>query len=122
MIDWEWVGFGPCVQDVMYLLVSSSHIDCLTDPAVEKALLAHYHAQLPAAARASYPLPQLQQDYELALLDFLRWLVCGKWKTLTPDGMRADANSYGRVLPNRSVPHARWLVQRANRILAGSGL
>jgi hypothetical protein len=35
-------------------------------------------------------------------------------------GMRAASSAYGRILPNRSVRHAEWLVQRAHGILANA--
>ena len=50
--------------------------------------------------------------------------VCVAWaiaswrvRGVTQAGMAGDADSYGRILPNRSHPHASWLVAKVATIL-----
>ena len=83
----------------------------------DAALLRYYHALLPDHVRTSYTIHELQLDYELCLLDLFRWMLGAPWSTLDPEGMLADATSYGRILPNRSLPHAKWLVAKVANIL-----
>jgi hypothetical protein len=132
VIDWEWVGTGAAAQDLAYFLVSSADVQCLGGlsdggsgiggggggGSGDTGLVQLYHAMLPPAIQAAYPSEELVVDYELAILDLFRWLLGAKWSTLTPDGMAADARSYGRILPNRSSSNAIWLVQKVAWILS----
>lgn len=112
IIDFEWAGPGAAAQDLAYLLLSSSPVGTHWPTHI-----AAYHAQLPPSSRARYPLEILQCDVEVATLDIFRWLLASRWKRITPEAMSADGASYGRVLPNRSVPHALDLSQRAVAII-----
>lgn len=77
----------------------------------------YYHSLLPPAVQTSYSVEELELDYELALLDLFRWMLGARWKTLDPAGMKADATSFGRILPNRSPLHANWLVAKVASVL-----
>mmetsp|Transcript_100 Transcript_100/g.231 ORF Transcript_100/g.231 Transcript_100/m.231 type:complete len:410 (-) Transcript_100:67-1296(-) len=112
LIDFEWAGPGAAAQDLAYLLLSSCPVR------VNWAeMVAAYHTQLPAGVREHYAAAELQSDVELATLEVFRWLLCGRWKAITPAEMEADFASYGRVLPNRSIPHAVALCRRVVDIL-----
>lgn len=112
IIDFEWAGPGAAAQDLAYLLLSSSPVGTDWDAACHS-----YHSCLTPVIRKSYPLAALRSDLDLAALEVFRWLLSARWKTVTPAAMDADSASYGRVLPNRSIPHAVELSRRAVEIL-----
>eukprot|EP00752_Nemacystus_decipiens_P017867 g16019.t1 len=136
IIDWQWCGEGLAAADVAYVMCTS------LEPAVllskERELLDHYHAELsrglearfgkPVAEEGAgrgentgsswYPMEQLEDDYRVAFLDYMRCVVGTLWKGLTPEKMEKNRTSGpGLSLINRSIQHMQWMIERATRLL-----
>ncbi|KAJ9515189.1 hypothetical protein QJQ45_002314 [Haematococcus lacustris] len=88
--DFQYTGWGVGMVDVAYLLCSSG--DEQQVAAHEEALLRHYHTTLMSrlgelqpglvaeAAQRTYTWEVLRQHYDLALLDFVRFMAgWGSW-------------------------------------------
>lgn len=79
--DFQWVGSGLCVQDLVFFLATSVDSRKLKD---EEGLLAAYHAELVVALARNggrgdgkYTLDVLKEQWEWALVDWMRFL--GGW-------------------------------------------
>jgi hypothetical protein len=82
--DFQYCGAGLGARDVAYLFVSS--LDCGVLERYEQRLLAHYHRSLLARLRAlgraggeAYTAEVLQRHYDLALLDYCRFMAGWGW-------------------------------------------
>jgi hypothetical protein len=75
--DFQYTGGGDGMRDVAYLLCSSVQRAVLDR--CEAELLSHYHAelvvQLDPPAAEQYTLEVALQRFELALLDYVRWMA-----------------------------------------------
>ncbi|KAI9003447.1 kinase-like domain-containing protein [Hyaloraphidium curvatum] len=115
--DFQYAGRGLGVQDVAYVLASSVNAQLLAKK--ERDLLAFYHGRLVELARASdlefaYPFERMMDDFEVALLDYARFLAGWGWwgntrwiKSRTADIMKrrgAEIASWPEVDASPAAP------------------
>lgn len=79
--DLQYAGSGDGMKDVAYFLCSSVQRGVVDRH--EADLLLHYHGvltdRLPASAAAAYPLALAKERFEVALLDYCRWMAGWGW-------------------------------------------
>ncbi|PWY99998.1 hypothetical protein BCV70DRAFT_103743 [Testicularia cyperi] len=79
MYDFQYVGKGLGVQDLAKFLTTSIGSRYLKQENGEVKLLRRYHSilceQLPQAVATAYPFQDLMQDWELALVSWVRFLA-----------------------------------------------
>ncbi|KAG8463081.1 hypothetical protein KFE25_001854 [Diacronema lutheri] len=75
LFDFQWIGRAPPSKDLAYLFTCCARVKA---PAVEAALLAHYHAALTEKLRAKGieppPLRAVRDSLQLAYADLARWM------------------------------------------------
>eukprot|EP00892_Ulva_mutabilis_P000308 jgi/Ulvmu1/10278/UM060_0080.1 len=118
--DFQWAGAGLGMQDVAYLLWTS--VDPAALAAHEGALLRHYHdrlhSELAAAGVSRGPTDrELQEQYEVAMLDYVRFLVGSMWGACTPASFDAKAGDINQGMHKRDRRHHMRMVRRALRLL-----
>lgn len=77
LYDFQYCGGGYGVKDVVYLLVSS--VDARVLQKEEQSLLVYYYEylvkELKPEQRTAYTLDIMKQHYQLALLDYVRFMA-----------------------------------------------
>jgi len=133
-VDFQWSGPGCGAVDVAYLLWSSVHPDVLLTH--EQELLSHYHASLVAAlpegvgpGGAPLAVPEwgdFLAAYDLAVVDYVRFLAGAMWPGMTPAKCAA---TWGKGNYGATRRHAGQLLRVAARaadlldaVPAGSGV
>ncbi|KAA6417522.1 MAG: hypothetical protein FRX49_09484 [Trebouxia sp. A1-2] len=98
--DFQWCGGGLGVTDVMYLLWTSVQPQVLFDQ--EEELLRCYYSSLMHQLQEQhhidgsiYSFQQCGHHYQMAYLDYIRFLIGAMWGTVTPstcDALAEDIN------------------------------
>lgn len=82
VVDFQYTGRGLCTRDIVMLLASSAdfqhgtHEQCL---ATEEEYLSYYYFALSQHAQSRFSRRHLQQQYDLALLDYARFMAGWGW-------------------------------------------
>jgi len=126
--DFQWTGHGLGVLDVLYVLFTS------TDPglvaAKEGDFLDFYHDRLQAhlvrevaaghveqAAAASYTRKIFIQHYQVAYLDYVRFLIGRMWGAVSPESCKGLATALNHGTHKRFAGHLVHMVQKADHLL-----
>uniref|UniRef100_A0A7S2UTP8 CHK kinase-like domain-containing protein n=1 Tax=Fibrocapsa japonica TaxID=94617 RepID=A0A7S2UTP8_9STRA len=93
MYDFQYCGGGFGSRDLVYMLVSSCPSRTLDTSFNE--MLQFYHDELcqrlPAAKAADFPLAELEMQFDLCLLDYVRFMAgWGMWGNTSWANRRAD--------------------------------
>ncbi|KAK3241688.1 hypothetical protein CYMTET_48571, partial [Cymbomonas tetramitiformis] len=123
VVDWQWCGEGVGVVDLQYLMHTSGSIEVLQ---AEQQILQLYHECLLANLRrfgkhdqaATYGLETMVGQYEVATLDYVRFLIGSMWGRTTPASCLANADCINQGMHKRSTAHLIWLVQKADGLLS----
>jgi len=124
LIDFQWCGFGLAATEVAHFLCAAVRPECLTNKGDEQ-LLDHYHSVLcnaltefgvaanaEDAATRIISRAQLQEQYEVAVLDTCRLVFGYQWSRADFGRDALNRNSY-----NKSLQSALWLTARCDALL-----
>jgi hypothetical protein len=131
-IDFQWSGMGVGATDIVYLIGTGSSDALLEGIEVDKDVLEPYYSAFLAAAKraeetgavigATYThatFAQLQDDFQLALLDYVRWIMACRLPGSTPASFakcKAEMNlNLGAY--RRSEPLVKWLFSKVAEYL-----
>mmetsp|Transcript_42732 Transcript_42732/g.96277 ORF Transcript_42732/g.96277 Transcript_42732/m.96277 type:complete len:415 (-) Transcript_42732:164-1408(-) len=120
VVDWQWTGPGVGATDVIYLLAMASSDEIVDDLANQ--VLRPYHAELSAAlgGTEAYPMDEFVLEFKRATVDFLRWLVAGRYPSFSPATVtksieKVDIN---HGVWRRSIARNVWLCKLASQYLS----
>lgn len=96
LIDYQWSGVALGVTDIVYLLATSAADEFIQDLDVEEGLLRPYYATFSSVMEATqgegdraasdvYTFEELVSDFQLAVIDYVRWAVSCRLGGETPD-------------------------------------
>eukprot|EP01064_Diplonema_japonicum_P015234 TRINITY_DN22989_c0_g1_i1.p1 TRINITY_DN22989_c0_g1~~TRINITY_DN22989_c0_g1_i1.p1 ORF type:complete len:802 (+),score=209.56 TRINITY_DN22989_c0_g1_i1:80-2407(+) len=129
VIDFQWTGVGLPGTDVAYCIAASASPDVLfpLDGPSDRRLAEIYHGYLMEAfvkynvapaitdAEKLFPLITFMSQYQTALLDLGRTVVCDHWSTMTPEILRSrEDSSTAFNAYNKNLKVAVWLASRLN--------
>merc|ERR1712184_224410 len=97
----------------------------LSDDSVENYVsdvLKVYHEELIASLGGredAYPYEQMEREFKIAGLDFMRWITAARFVGFTPEKMRAANENVdiNRGMWIRSIRRMVWIWQRAEEFL-----
>ncbi len=99
MIDFQWTGLGHCATDVAYLLAMCPSDSCLESLDIDADFLIPYYTALSESYSyfhdgntLNYTIIDLKRDFQLAVLDFVRWVVPARLANETPEKYEARRN------------------------------
>ena len=106
--------------DLIYLAVMALSDEALKD--YRKSLLEPYHEELISALGGdedAYPFEQLELEFKIATLDFMRWMAGSRLAGFSPAKLRvaAEGADINRGIWIRSVPRLVLLCQRVEEFL-----
>jgi hypothetical protein len=96
LIDYQWSGIAMGVTDIVYLLATSASDGFIKDLDLEEGLLRPYYTAFTSAfesvhkdidskaAVLQYSFEELIDDFQLAVLDYVRWAVSCRLGGETP--------------------------------------
>ena len=131
-IDFQWSGVGVGATDIVYLIGTGSSDALVAAMDVGKDVLEPYFTAFTAAAKAAEAggrvkvgtythasFAQLQEDFQLALLDYVRWIMACRLPGSTPASFakcKAEMNlNLGAY--RRSEPLVKWLFSKVAEYL-----
>ena len=121
VIDWQWVGLGTGVVDLAYFLATSPFLNSI-DRLSMKKYAKIYHAVLVDRGVANYPWKTCWADMRYAFLDFLVYVICCKWSSMTLSDFESNRQAGKDGLHLRSLPHIRKLISTADYFMNTLGL
>jgi len=114
-LDWQWCGGGLGAMDLQYLLHTSSSLQVLHERerfvhCYHQSLL-HHLAALGLSEAAAPSLEEFKEQFEVATLDYGRFLLGSMWRKNTPDACAAAVGSINQGMHKRCSETFVWLVQ-----------
>ncbi|KAL0047335.1 hypothetical protein WJX82_000891 [Trebouxia sp. C0006] len=104
--DFQWCGGGLGVTDVMYLLWTSVQPQVVVDQ--EEELLRCYYSSLMHQLQEQhhidgsiYSFQQFGHHYQMAYLDYIRFLIGAMWGTVTPSTCNALSEDINQGMHKR---------------------
>ena len=101
-------------QDVAYALTTSLEPEHLGD--------LDYFVDLYSQKLSQYNIPNvdcnaLRNQFDLVWLDYARVIITGLWKRFSPEQIIKNKTIVGPSYIGRSIPHAKFIIQKVHRIL-----
>lgn len=120
VIDWQWTGAGVGATDLFFICVMAFADETLED--YRAGVLRPYYEELKEALGGredGYPYEQVEREFKLAGLDFMRWITGARWAGFTPAKMAAanETVDINRGMWIRSMARLVWLWKRAAEFL-----
>lgn len=121
--DFQWIGPGLGVQDVVYLLFSSVEPSVVSSR--EKELLSHYyHTFIHKASERGFDLKRhytwdaFQSHAEIAYLDYVRFLIGSMWGPITPFSHRSIDSKINIGMHKRNPDFLVDMVEKADALFS----
>jgi len=118
--DFQWIGEGLGVKDLIYLLYSSvSPHTVLTQ---EDEFLQYYYNAFVASSGdplmdKTYPWDDFKRDAEFAFLDYVRFLIGSMWGSVTPNSYLKLSDKINQGIHKRNPQHLVAMVRRADELI-----
>eukprot|EP00755_Sulcionema_specki_P018136 Sspe_Gene.66138::Locus_39095_Transcript_1_1_Confidence_1.000_Length_1195::g.66138::m.66138 len=117
LIDAQWTGRGNPLSDVANLITCGLQEDLF--PQFD-SLLEHYErcleAKLAPEHLAEYR-ERIRGTWDTCWLDYVRVVVLGLWKGLSPEKIASNKNATGPSMLNRNVAHVVFICKRLGSVL-----
>ena len=120
MIDFSCTGIGLGISDVGMHIV---HANLDLQNGVEEELLEGYLTALEEAVsrrtgeRWTYPRRIAMRHYQLACIDYLRFILGRFWRSATPESFEKKKASKNTTLINRNVDAAMAFIEKVDKYL-----
>ena len=101
-------------QDVAYALTTSLEPELLGDM--------DYFVDLYTEKLSQYKIPNvdcnvLRNQFDLVWLDYARVIMTGLWKRFSPEQIIKNKTIVGPSYIGRSIPHAKFIIQKVYQVL-----
>lgn len=110
LIDWQWVGYGKCATDIMYLLFTSLPSNLLNKENLE-ILLKEY-----CSINKNVNFDKIYKDFKIASLDFFIYLICCKWYNITIEAINKNEFEKNDGLHIRNVNQIESIIKLISEI------
>ena len=134
-IDWQWCGWGLGMQDVVYLISTSSSLQVLEKEEREKFVSKKYILSLrenlcqrlcDGPCKEGHAIDVLEQfsedrlqlQFRVALCDYTRFLVGSMWGKVTPSSIEKVRLDRNVGMHKRNLNHLLWLARNSNLYLS----
>jgi hypothetical protein len=97
LIDFQWTGIALAATDLIYVIATSSSDSVIQHLEIDRDILRPYYEAFVAAYKtqhsvggidcasfSGYSFEELQYDFQLSTLDYVRWIVSSRLKGETP--------------------------------------
>lgn len=122
MIDFSCVGIGYGMSDVAMHIVHAV-VPADLEYGQEEYMVEQYRLALEDAVSKNrndqwtFPLDVAMRQYQLACIDYLRFIMGRFWKSATPDTFKKKKSSKNTTLINRDVKAAMAFIAKVDRYL-----
>eukprot|EP00210_Caulerpa_lentillifera_P000186 g181.t1 len=119
--DFQWIGEGLGVKDLIYLLYSSvSPHSVLTQ---EDEFLKYYYDAFVLKSGdplmdKMYPWDEFKRDAEFAFLDYVRFLIGSMWGSVTPTSYIKLSDKINQGIHKRNPQHLVAMVRRTDELIS----
>lgn len=130
LIDYQWSGVALGVTDIVYLLATSATDEFIQDLDVEEGVLRPYYTTFSSAVKGLrsddgratsdvFTFEELVSDFQLAVIDYVRWTVSCRLGGETPEKYAARRQTVDLNLGSyrRSDRMLKFLFQLVERYL-----
>jgi len=114
VIDFQWFGYGNGLLDAVYYLYTSLQTEDLSKI---PELLDYYYNEICKHGINDYEKDEFLHHADIILVDFVVYVICSKWSTMTPTDIKQYEIKVKDGLHLRSIPHMELLLKHANRLI-----
>ena len=84
LIDWQWVGYGNPITDIVYLIFTSLSSQYITIGNIKNLLIFYKNLN------SNLIIEDIINDFKISFLDFLEYLICCKWSNLSVEQLEIN--------------------------------
>eukprot|EP01024_Parvocaulis_polyphysoides_P056072 TRINITY_DN5841_c0_g3_i1.p1 TRINITY_DN5841_c0_g3~~TRINITY_DN5841_c0_g3_i1.p1 ORF type:complete len:444 (-),score=67.10 TRINITY_DN5841_c0_g3_i1:170-1501(-) len=119
VVDFQWSGWGLPVLDVVYVLFTSVQPDVIKQ-SEEELLRFYYHAlqqQLSQKIIEIFEWKTFLEWYQIAYLDYVRFLVGSMWGNVTETSIAQNCNSINQGMHKRDKSHLLFMIAKTATLM-----